>query len=170
MDSSEEEDQGSEPMIVEEAHTVNPDEEQDRTWDQDREKELRKREQRNRVIEKKLRRGQTVAYRSSGRSLEPEINNNDLCVFLPVKAHQLVETGDIVFCRVQESNQYYAHKVLSKRWSRTREKWVYIIGNKAGHSNGWCYQEHIFGVCVKAIAETEHSHSARGHYGKSKSW
>ena len=84
-----------------------------RTWDPDREQEFRTREIRNRMKEEKLKRGCTAAYRSSGRSLEPTIKSNELCLFAPARAG-FVEKGDIVFCKVQPSNQYFAHKVLAK--------------------------------------------------------
>ena len=77
---------------------VSPDEEPDRTRDPDREQELRKREHRNRKTEKQLERGQTCAYRSSGRSLELEIKNNDLCMYTPVTTHHWVEETPAYTC------------------------------------------------------------------------
>ena len=64
------------------------------------------------------------------------VQSNDACTFHPIQAvtdmdgrHAVtkeatdIDVGDIVFCQVQRSQQYYAHIVLSieqKRHSRRR--------------------------------------------------
>ena len=58
--------------------------------------------------------------------------------------------GDIVFCQVQHSQQYYAHIVLGVEQSNyhTWPEPMYRIGNIQRHINGWCLREHIFGILV----------------------
>ena len=61
-----------------------------------------------------------------------------------------VVVGDVVFCQVQSSNNFYAHMVLDIEPARrlsgpTR----YIIGNAKGHVNGWCNMWHMYGKLVK---------------------
>ena len=57
--------------------------------------------------------------------------------------------GDIVFCQVQRSQQYYAHIVLDVEHCYYRKEPKYWIGNIQQHINGWCHREHIFGVLVE---------------------
>ena len=58
--------------------------------------------------------------------------------------------GDIVFCQVQHSQQYYAHIVLGSEQPNyhTWPEPMYRIGNIQRHINGWCLREHIFGILV----------------------
>ena len=60
-----------------------------------------------------------------------------------------VVVGDIVFCQVQRSQQYYAHTVLEVEHSRYYSEPRYWIGNILRHFNGWCLREHIFGIFVE---------------------
>ena len=90
----------------------------------------------------------------------PLVQSNDACTFHPIRAVTALEkrevtkkaseidVGDIVFCRVQTSKQYYAHIVIEI--SRRGNKEKYWIGNIKQHSNGWCYKEHIYGILVAA--------------------
>ena len=88
--------------------------------------------------------GRGIKYRSSGWSMWPQIHGNDECSYEPVKRDKEVEQDDIVFCQVQPSNQYYAHKVLWKEYDDQKQKWYYEIGNMRVRSNGWCNIEHIY--------------------------
>ena len=72
-----------------------------------------------------------------------------MCTLIPVRFAETVNKGDIVFCKVQDSGEYYTHKVLSKGWDRKRHEEYYWIGNNRGRKNGWCYLEHIFGKVVE---------------------
>ena len=58
--------------------------------------------------------------------------------------------GDIVFCQVQHSHQYYAHIVLGVEQSNyhTEPAPMYWIGNIPQDINGWCLRQHIFGILV----------------------
>ena len=58
-----------------------------------------------------------------------------------------IDVGDIVFCRVQPKQHFYAHIVHNiDRQYVQRPK--YSIGNIQGHINGWCHREHIFGILI----------------------
>ena len=71
---------------------------------------------------------------------------------------------DIVFCQVQPSERYFAHKVIYFEWEQTaasapgssefQGKWYtkkYWIGNNKGHINGWCHEKHIYGRLVETV-------------------
>ena len=129
------------------------------------EKELRLRDVRNKMIREQLAEGRAVCYQSTGKSMWPLVQSEDACTFHPIQAvtagdgmHGIqkeaseLSVGDIVFCRVQESQQYYAHIILVKdEWGPRggyRNEPKYWIGNIKGRINGWCHREHIFGVLV----------------------
>ena len=69
--------------------------------------------------------GRSVFYKSSGNSMWPLVQSDDACTFHPIQAVTAMDgrhgvqkeaseigVGDIVFCQVQRSQQYYAHIVL----------------------------------------------------------
>ena len=125
------------------------------TWEQ----ELRLRDARNRLIREHLTAGRTVFYQSTGHSMWPLVQENDACLFHPIQAvtaedgvHTIqkdeseIDIGDVVFCQVQTSNQYFAHFVLKKEWDYSTEEPRFWIGNVQGHKNGWARREHIFGI------------------------
>jgi len=90
----------------------------------------------------------------------------DVCTFHPVQAvtaegqlsiqkeRSEIGVGDVVFCRVQPSQLYYAsivHEVRQERWDGHPADWTrqkYMIGNIQQHIHGWCYRENIFGILV----------------------
>ena len=89
------------------------------------EQELRLRDTRNRLIREYLTDGRSVWYKSTGSSMWPLVQSNDACTFHPIQAVTAMDgshgvrkeaseigVGDIVFCQVQRSQQYYAHIVL----------------------------------------------------------
>ena len=52
-----------------------------------------------------------------------------------------------MFCQVQPSMSYYAHRILEVAASaRGRE---FYIGNNRGVSNGLCYEHHVYGRLVE---------------------
>jgi hypothetical protein len=125
------------------------------------EQELRLRDARNRLIREYLIEGRSVFYKSSGSSMWPLVQANDGCSFYPTQAvtakdgvHSIQKgaseicVGDIVFCQVQRSQQYYDHLVLDVEQSYYHEEPKYWIGNIQRHFNGWCLREHIFGILV----------------------
>ena len=116
-------------------------------WDE----EVRLREVRNELIKAQLKKGKTVAYRSSGWSLWPRVCPNDLCVFVPVIDDCQVQEGDIVFCRVRPSLVYYAHLVLKKEWHRDDHAWKCWISNLDKHVNGYCWIEDVYGKLTQVL-------------------
>ena len=107
------------------------------------------REIRNQMIEKRLRSGKSAAWRQSGNSLWPDIKSGELCGFDPLLCGEFgIREGDIVFCKVRPSGQYYAHKVLARYIDPSTEEFRWKIGNNSGHTNGWCGIEDIYGRFV----------------------
>ena len=93
----------------------------------------------------------------------PLVQSDDACNFYPIQAvtakdciHAVQKEaseickGDIVFCQVQRSQQYYANIVLGTEQSNyhTEPEPMYWIGNIQRQSNGWCLRQHIFGILV----------------------
>jgi len=111
--------------------------------------------ERNVMIKEQLQKGVNVCYRSSGNSMWPTVKSGDLCEFAPFPAASSAEdiqVNDIVFCEVQPRNLFYAHIVLRKGYDHKRDELYCIIGNKAGHENGWAFKETIYGKLVYAGA------------------
>ena len=135
------------PFFLQEAHEVQVGDELDMDWTLvgDWGEEQRLRETRNELIEKMLKQGKTVAYRSSGWSLYPRVHSGDLCCYSPVRFEEQIAQGDIVFCKVQPSGYYYAHLIQTTEWDAASGRTQYWISNMAGRFNGHCYLEHIFG-------------------------
>ena len=123
--------------------------------------ELSLRDQRNMMIRESLDAGRCVFYTSSGTSMWPLVQSNDACLFHPIQAvtaedgvHAIqkdaseIGVGDIVFCKVQPSQQYYAHIVLCIEQGCNESEPRYGIGNIELRHNGWCRRKHIFGILV----------------------
>jgi hypothetical protein len=87
----------------------------------------------------KLQRGEAVAFRPRGHSMQGRIASGQLCTVVPADASTLV-TGDIVLCRV--AGNEYLHLVKAIKGGR------FQIGNNKGHINGWVSARAIFGRCV----------------------
>jgi len=119
----------------------------DWTLHEDWDIEQRPREERNKHIKERLLAGKNVCYRSSGNSLWPTVKSGDLCEFEPIKAASADDSKlmDIVFCEVQPGDRFYAHLFLRKETNDHSGKTRFIIGNKSGYENGWCFLEHIYG-------------------------
>ena len=74
-----------------------------------------------------------------------------------------IGVGDIVFCEVQRSKQYYAHIVLDVQDCYDSQEPKYWIGNIQRHVNGWCHREHIFGVLVEVQVWLDGQYYSRPH-------
>ena len=62
-----------------------------------------------------------------------------------------IRVGDVVFCKVQPTNKYFAHLVLQIDLppnDKSSLEPTYWIGNIEQHRNGWCQRRHIFGILV----------------------
>ena len=128
--------------------------------------ELKLRGVRNRMIREDLEEGCAVFYTSTGDSMWPLVQSYDACTFHPIQAvtaedgiHSIhsfpkeaseIQVGDVVFCKVQRSDSYFAHLVLRIEWPRYDRigEPRYVIGNILQHVNGWCHRRHIFGILV----------------------
>ena len=104
--------------------------------------ELRLRDQRNKLIHEYLQDGRSVFYKSSGSSMWPLVQSNDGITLHPIQAvtdmdgrHAVnkeaseIGVGDIVFCQVQRSQQYYSHLVLWIEQDLHAKEPKYWIGN-----------------------------------------
>ncbi|CAK0808754.1 unnamed protein product, partial [Prorocentrum cordatum] len=105
-----------------------------------REKEMRLRDKRNGMIMERLGAGAPVFYSSSGNSMWPLVQSGDHCLFHPIQAitamdgsphiiekdESPIAVGDVVFCRVQPTHQYYAHFVRHAEWDSCRQENKYI--------------------------------------------
>ena len=138
--------------------------------------ELRLRDQRNRLIREFLQDGRSAFYKSSGDSMWPLVQSNDGITLHPIQAvtdmddrHAVhkeaseIGVGDIVFCQVQTSQQYYAHIVLSTQDDLHAKETKYWIGNLQQRPNGWCYREHIYGILVGVQVDYEDKYYFRPH-------
>ena len=147
-----------------------------RTWTDDwtlvddREEELRLRDSRHRMMRQYLLDGCYVRYKSSGNSMWPLVQSDDLCTFHPVQAVKgqkeasEIGVGDIVFCQVQRergSQLFYAHFVLSIEHDYHAQEPKYWIGNIEQRVNGWCFREHIYGILVQVQVDWEDQHYTR---------
>ena len=73
-----------------------------------------------------------------------------------------IGVGDIVFCQVQRSQQYYAHIVLSVEHDYHAKEAKFWIGNIEQRCNGWCFRrEHIYGILVEVQTEWEGRYYSR---------
>ena len=111
------------------------------------------------MIRERLVDGHPVWYSSTGDSMWPLVQSGDFCTFHPIQAVTASDSefsiqkgpsdigvGDVVFCQVHPTQQYYAHIVLGFRGSIDQPE--YRIGNLEGYVNGTCYRENIFGILV----------------------
>ena len=116
-----------------------------------------------------------VFYKSSGNSMWPLVQSGDACTFHPIQAVTAkegkysiqkeaseIDVGDIVFCRVQPSQYFYAHIVHEVKW-HFQQRPSYYIGNIQGRINGWCYREHIFGILVDVQVFSGGEYFSRPH-------
>lgn len=88
----------------------------------------------------KLRAGETVSFRPTGRSMSGRIESGQLCTVVPIDPGTL-SVGDIVLCTVKD--QAYLHIVHEIEPGR------FLIGNNLGFRNGWVGPADIHGKCVK---------------------
>ena len=159
-------------------------------WDDEKRKiEYERRERREILIRAKLTEGFSVFYPSSGNSMWPLIQSGDFCTFHPIQAvtaggtarggeqitiqkeRSEIGVGDVVFCKVQPTNLYYAHVVGAvNRKPGSRNGWrsniepEYQIHNITGRYNGYCYREHIFGILVAVqVRHSDGQYYSRPH-------
>ena len=147
-----------------------------------REKEYRLRDDRNNMIWEKLVQGGPAFYPSSGNSMWPMLQSHDHCLFHPIqevrmgprsphlidKPESTIEVGDVVFCRVRPTHQFYAHFVRWQDWDRDRKEHRYWIGGLSVRGNdrpfnGHCYREDIFGILINVYVNKNGAYHRRPH-------
>ena len=94
-----------------------------------------------------LQEGKNVAFRSSGNSLLPKIRSNECCEYQPVRSHDELKEGDIVFCQIKA--RYWQHQVKKKNFVGGQQVYTYTISNAAGHVNGTTTLEKIYGKLIR---------------------
>ena len=106
------------------------------------------------MIREQLQKGLLVQYRSGGNSMWPHVHSGDCCLFEPVVDCFRLRPNDIVFCRVQPYERYFAHKIIEiesvpdkTAGSAPRPRRKFWIGN----ADGWCHEEHIYGKFVEVL-------------------
>ena len=143
--------------------------------------EVRRRDLRNVMIMETLLDSRTVFYSSSGNSMWPIVQNGDYCLFHPIQAvtadeaplvgiqkfESTISVGDIVFCRVQPTQQFYAHFVRqisehaydAEYGTFATQYWIggLPMCNNARPFNGHAFRRHIFGI-LKAVFVQEDRH------------
>jgi hypothetical protein len=90
-----------------------------------------------------------ITISPKGSSMLPLIRSGDEVVVTWCEP-SLLETGDIVLCKVNGS--YYLHLVKAVDAGRGRV----LIGNNRGRTNGWCGLAKVYGIVTK-IAGKEQS-------------
>ena len=140
------------PVVVYASHEVRPEQDVDQTFHPNWHTEQRRREERNIELKRMLLAGSDVAYRSSGRSLEPRVMEGSRCTYEPVTSVDQVFMNDIVFCEVQDGDRFYAHLVKSKDWHVWDECFYFWISSLKGRTNGWCHIKHIYGKLTNVQA------------------
>ena len=110
-------------------------------WDDEKwERENELRDRRSALIRTKLEAGCSVFFSSSGNSMWPLIQSGDYVTLLPCRAVTAamarsgvqgvvspkgpseVNVGDVVFCKIRETQRYYTHFVLEVQTSKTLTK------------------------------------------------
>ena len=136
-------------VVLDGKHSVGPELDIDWTLHSDWNIQLKRREERNKLVKAELQNGNTVAFRSSGWSLYPRVCSGDSCTYQPVaNADDEIQEEDIVFCEVQPGNRFCAHIV--RKIEDLEGRRCFTIANYAGREIGWCYSEHIYGKLIQA--------------------
>jgi hypothetical protein len=85
--------------------------------------------------------GETIIVKEGGNSMLPLIKSMQPVKISPI-TWEMVEVGDIVFCKV--NGKYYQHLVKGKNNKRGC-----LIGNNKGGINGWT--KNIYGKIVEIL-------------------
>ena len=108
------------------------------------------------MIKAMLSSGRPVQYRSTGNSLSPiNVFSGDVTVWEPVTDPQQLVIGEVVWCQVRPSGQYFGHVIHEINEYETADGSMvryYWIGNMETPPwyNGWCFTEDIYGVLFEA--------------------
>ena len=108
------------------------------------------------------------------------LQSHDHCLFHPIGAVRMgptsphlidkdestIEVGDVVFCRVRPTGQFYAHFVRWADWDTTKQERRYWIGGLKVQGNerpfnGHCYRCDIFGILINVYVNKNGSYHKR---------
>lgn len=89
----------------------------------------------------KLKSGETVSFRPRGNSMRGKIESGQLCTVEPIVDFAVLETGDIVLCKV--NGREYLHLIKAIQGAQ------FQIGNNRGLINGWIGANGIYGKLIK---------------------
>ena len=133
-------------VVLDGKHSVGPELDFDWTLHSDWSIELKRRDERNKLVKAELQNGNTVAFRSSGNSLDPWVLSGDCCTYAPVTDHRDLQQHDVVFCEVQPGDRFFAH--IIKQIVVRRGRPIFYISNLRGKINGYCEKKHIYGKLI----------------------
>jgi hypothetical protein len=108
------------------------------------------------MIHQMLSSGRPVQYRSTGNSLRPiGVYSGDVTVWEPITDPKQLVIGEVVWCQVRPTLQYFGHVIHEiEYWENAEGSMVryFWIGNldTPPWYNGWCYDEDINGVLFEA--------------------
>ena len=145
------------------AHQVQPEDDHDWTLPENRndwQEELKGSHVRNLLIKKQLLEAKSVQYKSIGRSMFPQIDTiNDHCLFEPVCGTEELDKveindGDVVFCQLQPSGHFCAHKVRQVEDPAGPAPKYWIANNICPGVRGWCHRCHIYGRLIEVCYVT----------------
>ena len=90
------------------------------------------------ILIARLAAGETIEeYRESGNSMTPKIKHREPVTLAP-PVHDLLEPGDMVFCKV--GGNFYTHLITAVKPGQ------FQIGNNHGHVNGWTSADRVYGI------------------------
>ena len=92
-----------------------------------------------------LAKGVTVEFRPKGNSMQPKIESGQKVTVEPIEDHEEVTKGDIVFCKIKGTHYVHLVTATQKKMGGMR----FQIGNNKGHTNGWVFQDAVFGKVTK---------------------
>lgn len=92
-----------------------------------------------------LKKGNVVEFRPKGNSMQPKIESGQKVTVEPIQDHEEVEKGDIVLCKVKGTHYVHLVTATQKKMGGMR----FQIGNNKGHTNGWVFQDAVFGKVTK---------------------
>ena len=142
---------------------------------------LRRRDVRSVMIKNALLALRPVFYSSSGNSMWPMVQDGDHCLFHPIQAVTAedgssivkpasdIAVGDVVFCSVKPTGQFYAHfvrDVTTCEYDAEYTKyWIgglQVRGNKRP-LNGHCFRADIFGILKAVFVNMDGRYCQRPH-------
>jgi hypothetical protein len=92
-----------------------------------------------------LLKGEVIEFRPKGNSMQPKIESGQLVTVQPITDYSNIKKNDIVFCKV--NGKFFVHLVQSVQ--KNKNGFSFKIGNNKNHTNGWTFQNNVFGKIIK---------------------